>query len=295
MYDYGNARVAALRSRLLDPAAVRKLSDAESAGAFLAVLERLEDWHAITRETEALFPEPQAAIEAAIERHRSARLGALPSWHEGRARRLVEALVMSLDRERVLAIIRRRSGGATAAEVGGSVFGGALLDAAALAVLARSATLSALIDGLVAPGLLSADQAHEITAGIEERRGLRWLEDRLTVELDEIREERASGRGADARLVRVLLAAERAEREAVARELADGGPAAAWLVERSSRLARLDGQARLGPRDPLGIGAVAGYVADLEAQAIRLRASLTRIVAAWSPEVVAPYAARTGG
>lgn len=295
MYDYGNARVAALRSRLLDTAAVRRLADADSAGAFLAVLERLEDWHGITRETEPLFPGPQAAIEAAIERHRSERLGALPTWYEGRTHRLVEALVTSLDRERVLAIIRRRSGGATAAEVGASVFGGALLDADAMAGLARSATLSALIDGLVAPGLLTVDQAREITAGIEDRRGLRWLEDRLTAAFDEARDDRATGRGADASLVREVLAAERAERDSVALALADGGPAAAWLAERASRLARLDDQAHLGPRDPLGIGAVAGYVAALEAQAIRLRASLTRIVAAWSPEVVAPYVARTGG
>jgi hypothetical protein len=295
MYDYGNARVAALRSRLLDPAAVRRLADADSTSAFLAALERSEDWRAVVRETEPLFTQPQAVVEAAIERHRSARLGALPRWYEGSARRLVEALVLPLDRERVLAIIRRRSGGATAAEVAASVIGGALLDAAALAGLARAATLSAVVDGLVAPGLLTVDQAHEITAGIEERRGLRWLEDRLTVELDLARESRASGRGADARFVRDVLAAECAEREAVADELADGGSAAAWLLERSSGLARLDSQAHLGARDSLGIGAVAGYVAALEAQAIRLRASLTRIVAAWSPDLLAPYAARTGG
>ena len=37
-----------------------------------------------------------------------------------------------------------------------------------------------------------------------------------------------------------------------------------------------------------------GYVSAIEAQAIRLRACLTRIVAGWGPEVMAPYLARTG-
>ena len=127
MYDYGNARVAALRGRLVDAAAFRKLADADSAGAFLAGLDRLDDWHAVVRETEALLGQPQAAIEAAIERHRSARLGGLVGWYEGKARRLVEALVLALDGERLLASIRRRSGGLTAAEVVAAVVGGALL------------------------------------------------------------------------------------------------------------------------------------------------------------------------
>lgn len=295
MYDYGNARVAALRSRLVDQPALRRLSDADSAAAFLAGLERLDDWHAVVRETEPLFGEPQAAIEAAIERHRSTRLGALPGWYEGSARRLVEALVLPLDGERVLSIVRRRSGGAAAAEVVASVIGGALLDTATLAGLARAASLSALVQELPATGLLSVDDAREVAVGIDERRGLRWLETRLTEALDRARDARSAGDGSDARLVRTLLAEERAEREAVARELAEAGPAAAWLAERTSRLTRLDRQARLGPRHPLGIGAVAGYVGALEAQAIRLRASLTRIVAAWSPDVVAPYLARQGG
>lgn len=294
MYDYGNARVAALRSRLLDATALRRLADADSAGAFLAGLERLEDWHVVVRETEPLFGEPQAAIEAAIQRHRGARLGALPGWYEGSARRLVEALVLPFDGERVLSIIRRRSGAAAAAEVAASVVGGALLDAATLAELARAASLSALVRALPATGLLSIEDGRELATGIEERRGLRWLETRLTEALDRARDARAIGGGSDARLVQRLLGDERAEREAIALELVEAGPAAAWLAERTSRLARLDRQARLGPRHPLGIGAVAGYVGALEAQAIRLRASLTRIVAAWSHDVAAPYLARTG-
>ena len=295
MYEYGNARVAALRGRLIDPPGFRKLADADSPGAFLAALERMDDWRPVLRETEPLFGEPQAAIEAAIERHRSARLGGLVGWYGGSARRLVEALVMPLDAERVMAVVRRRSGGASAAAVGTSVVGGALLGAAALGALARTATLSDLVAGLAATGLLSRSDTHRLAAGIEARRGQRWLEDRLTEAFDRARDERAAGGGQDARFVRAILAAERAERAMIAAELLDEGPGTAWLVERSTSLPRLDRQARQGPRDPLGIGAVAGYVSAVEAQAIRLRACLTRIVAGWGPEAIVPYLARTGG
>jgi hypothetical protein len=134
-----------------------------------------------------------------------------------------------------------------------------------------------------------------MVAGVDERRGLRWLEERLVAAVDRARDDRAAGPGANAATVRKLLAAERAERIATEAELAEAGPSAAWFAERSSRIARLDAVARRGPRDPLGIGAVAGYVAAVEVQAIRLRASLTAIVAGWSPEVVAPYLVGTRG
>ena len=43
----------------------------------------------------------------------------------------------------------------------------------------------------------------------------------------------------------------------------------------------------------LGIGAVIGYVAAVEAQAIRLRAMVARVRARWTAEDAAPYLART--
>jgi vacuolar-type H+-ATPase subunit C/Vma6 len=293
MYDYGNARVAVLRGRLLDASGFRQLGDADSPAAFLGALERLDDWRPVLRETEPLFGEPQAAIEAAIEHHRSARLGAIVPWYDGSARLLVEALVMSIDAERILAMIRRRAGGASASAVGRSVVAGAILDAASLGALARTPTLSGLVRGLASTGLLPRVETRAIIAGVEAHRGQRWLEDRLTAAFDVARGERAGGGGPDALHVRSVLEAERAERAIVARELLDAGPGTAWLVERAASLARLDRQASRGPRDPLGIGAVVGYVSAVEAQAIRLRAVLTRIVAGWGPEVVAPYLART--
>jgi len=100
---------------------------------------------------------------------------------------------------------------------------------------------------------------------------------------------RAQGRGGDAEAVRRLLEQEREEGEAVIVELSDEGPTVATLLERSSKLARLDALAALGRRDPRGIGTVAGYLAAVEVQAMRLRAAIARVRSAWTAEDAAPY------
>ena len=63
------------------------------------------------------------------------------------------------------------------------------------------------------------------------------------------------------------------------------------LPDLESTLARLDRLARLGRRDNLGIGAVAAYVAAVEAGSIRVRAVLTGLVAGWPADLVAEYLA----
>jgi hypothetical protein len=89
-----------------------------------------------------------------------------------------------------------------------------------------------------------------------------------------------------------LLELERDAREATMVELTEAGPTLATVLDRTTRLAALDTLSALGRRDPLGIGAVAGYVAAVEAQAIRVRAMIARVRARWSAEDAAPYLAR---
>ncbi len=289
MYDYGNARVAALRGRLLDPAALRRLAEADSAGAFLALLERSEDWRPILRQTEPLVIEPQGAVEASIERHRSARLGALVRFYPPPAQRLVEALVLPLDRERIVALVRRRLAGEPPEVIGATIVGGALLDAARLGALVRAPTLAALVRAIGRAGLIPTGEAIELGRRVEQGIGRAELEARLATAFEQGRIERAGGSDRNARAVRAILAREQAERRAVAAELTAGGPAAAALLERTLTLTRLDELARTGRRDPLGIGPVAGYVAAVEAQAIRLRASLARVVGGWGHDLVGLY------
>jgi vacuolar-type H+-ATPase subunit C/Vma6 len=295
MYDYGNARIGALRSRLFDAAALRRFADAGSPGAFVGLLERSDDWRPILRETAPLAPDPQAAVEASIERHRSARLGALPPMYPSPAHELVAALVVRLDHERILSIVRRRLAGETPDAIGATIVGGALLDAAALGAIARSPSLAALVHSLERAELIRRSDAASIAAAVRSGIGQRELEERLVGAFDSSRAAWVGGRGPDARAARAILARERRDRTAVHEELTTGGPSAAALVERILALARLDELAHAGRRDPLGIGSVAGYVASVEAQAIRLRASLARVVAGWGHDLVGAYLAPAGG
>jgi vacuolar-type H+-ATPase subunit C/Vma6 len=289
VYEYGNARVAACRSRLLGADDLRRLREAGSAPATLAVLARFDDWHAIVAEVAALASPPAAAIHAAIEAYRSRRLAALLGWYPPPIRKLVEALVMPLDVERLLAIVRRRRAGQSSDLVGASVAPGALLDAGAIGRLARATTLEALIEraadeGLLAPSDASAVADLATSGGAADR-----VEQAIVAATDRARLARASGRHGGAALVRRVMDDEVAVRIASVVGTREAGPAVAALGERDATLARLDGLARLGRRDPLGIGVVAGYAAAVEATAIRLRAVVAGAVAGWSPGLVGEY------
>lgn len=292
-YEYGNARIAAMRSRLLGHATVARLGESATPAAMLAQLERAEDWAPILRQVAPLGRDAVAALEAAIELHRSVRWAALPRMYEGDERLLVEALVMPLDAERVLAVLRRRRSGEPPNQIATTLVPGALLDARSLAQVARAPGPAAALRPLVGPGIVTRDDAARLASA--EMRGTRSadLESGLLAAIDRSRRARASGRGREARAVLELIEHEQGDREAVVLELTEAGPTMATILERSVVLARLDGLAVLGGRDPLGIGAVAGYLAAVHAQAIRLRAMVARVRARWSTQDANPYLART--
>ena len=289
MYEYGNARIAALRGRLLDGPSLRRLVEAGSAAELLVLLERAEDWRPILREVAPLAADPQSAFEVSVERHRSARLGALPRWYAPPARGLVEALVLPLDAQRVVALLRRRRAGETPEAVGATIVGGALLGTAQLGAVGRAPTFAEAVRQLARLGVVQADAVASLAELREVGRAWEPVEAGLMEAFDRARLARVAGRGGDAARVGAIIAAERADREAVAEELRGDGTSAAAHVERATTLARLDRLAAAGPRDPLGIGAVAGYVAAVEAQAIRLRAILARVAAGWSSQLVGTY------
>jgi vacuolar-type H+-ATPase subunit C/Vma6 len=284
MVDYGNARVAALRGRLLDDDALRHLAEAGSPSAMLVQLERFHDWRATLRELGPLATRPRSAIELAIERHRSERLGTLPRLYGPPQRGLVEALVMPLDLERALEVLRRRRLGEGSEAVAETVSRGALLDERAVAALARAPNAGQAVRLLGRLRLIARERASALARAIERDGEWKALETGLLDATDAARETRATGAGADAVLVRAIVGAERDDRAAVAAELAAEGAADAADLERQRTLARLDRVAAHAHRDPLGIGAVAGYVAAIEAQAIRLRAVLARVADGWSRE-----------
>jgi hypothetical protein len=106
---------------------------------------------------------------------------------------------------------------------------------------------------------------------------------------DRARDQRARGPGTEAARVRQALEREGSDRAAVSRELHENGPVAASLADRALALARFDDLARDARRDPLGIGAVLGYIGAVEAQAVRLRAVLARVRSGWSSEMLGVY------
>jgi hypothetical protein len=295
MIDYGNARVAAMRSRLLSGADLRGLGEAGSPAALAGLLERHDDWWPVLRAVAPIGADPVAVVEAAIERHRSARLGALPRFYEPARRGLVAALVASLDLERVVALVRRRRVGATLDELGTTLIAGALLGQSELGLLARAPSLAELARALARFGLVDRTDLAGLVAAADPARPPERFEAAIADAVDRARDRWVAGRGRDAAVVRSVLSDERRVRVAASAELLATGAASAALLERGATLARLDALARTGRRDPLGIGPVVGYAAAVDAGAIRLRAILARVTGGWSEQLVGSYLGLGGG
>jgi len=294
MYEYGNARIAALRQRLLDPGRLRQLAESRSTRDLVDQLRLEEDWRQFfsTRE-----PSSSAAMEdlyEVIARHRASRLGVLRRWYEPPARPLVEALVLPLDIEAVTVVLRRRLGGESPEAIGRSVTPGGVLDAAGLAEVARAPSLPSALRLLGLLALTSRSAAERLGALCESGASWETVEAALVDACERARDERAAGRGDDAEQVRALLSAERSRGRAVLAELLDHGIDSAAVLERRGRLAELRDLARRARRDPLGIGVVAGYVAAVESQAIALRAIVASVGAGWGRDRAAAYLAGGG-
>lgn len=290
-YDYGNARIAAMRGRLFDRAAIMRLGESATASVMVAQLERAADWAPIMRRVAPLGTDATVALETAVEYHRSARLGALPRYYDGHHCRFVEALVLPLDAERAVALLRRRRAGEAAEAIASTAVPGALLDASAVAAMARAPGPAAALRPLVDRSIVSRSDAVSIAAAQTRGVASAKVESMLQAAVDRARWERVEVRGSEAAALRRLFEQEGTARKTFVLELAESGPTLATVLERTTRLARLDALSALGRRDPLGVGAVAGYVAAVEAQAIRLRAMIARVRARWTVEDVAPYMA----
>ncbi len=277
-WDYGNARVGALRSRLLTDVQLRRLGDAGSPEAVVSFLASHDDWRAFVAPSTG---EPQGAesggrllLDDAVEHHRSARLGMLLRWYEPPARSLVEAVVMPLDLERVLALLRRRRRTATGeGRPGGRIVPGALLSTRALDQLASAATDADMLRDLGRFGVIARRDALALAGRASGATPPEDLEARLCDAWTRARRARAPGDGDQDVLLRQEIDREEADRATVRAALASGGADEAWRAERRvvlDRRARLNRRAR---RDPLGIAPLLGYRAALELQAFQLRAA----------------------
>ncbi len=349
-WDYGNARVAALRSRLLDAAALRRLGDAESTAAFLSLLAAFDDWRPFLAPVPGIEGEPGTGgergarrgardfdpgarlrharmLDGAIERHRSTRLSALLRWYVPPVRQLVEAVVMPLDLERALSMLRLRRAGqepwptspgegtppgtATPRGTGalpragtpdgdGTFAGdavlrgippGALLDAGRLVLLSRATGEGGPFRELARLEVIGSGDAARLARDAERGTPPEQLEASLHEAWDRAREARAQDAGEDGRLVLDEIGRERSDRLAVRDMLRSAGLDDAARLERHLALGRMARLGRRARREPLGVAPVVGYRAALEHQALQLRAAMARPAAAWDVDRAASFVA----
>ncbi|HEX8959103.1 MAG TPA: V-type ATPase subunit [Solirubrobacterales bacterium] len=176
VYEYGNARLRAMRSRLLDRSTLESLVARRDLGHLASTLEAgayTSDFESARAEVGDLAQDPVAAIDLAL-RHHLARTGrGVLSYYDGRARDLVGLLLGRRDLENLLAAIRGRTATAEAPDVSRLFVLGGELSADWLAEIVRSGQVEGLRlvgDWLCVPaqGLVSADDARrgEVEAAV---------------------------------------------------------------------------------------------------------------------------------
>jgi len=159
-WDYGNARIRALRSRLFDRHRYRDLLRARNIEALLGALSATP-----------YRPDVEAALARSPDLHRfdevlrihGARvLHALPGWYEAEARRGVERLLARWDWRNLRTILQALARRVPAPEIEPLLVPAGSLDRAALNTLARQTYVAAAVDlmrawGLPTRGLLGDD------------------------------------------------------------------------------------------------------------------------------------------
>ncbi|MHC4954118.1 MAG: V-type ATPase subunit [Planctomycetota bacterium] len=159
-WDYGNARIRALRSRLFDRHAYRELLRARNIEALLGALSatayRPDVEAALARNPDLLRFDEVLRIHGARVMH------ALPAWYAGEARRGVERLLARWDWRNLRTILQALARRVPAADIEPLLVPAGSLDRAALDALARQDDVVAAVDlmrawGLPTRGLLGDD------------------------------------------------------------------------------------------------------------------------------------------
>jgi vacuolar-type H+-ATPase subunit C/Vma6 len=160
-YEYGNARVRALRAGVLSPRALEALLERDEAGLLRALLAT------------PLRPEVEAAaarlplerrLDAALRDHLARTCRLVRGFYEGEARLAVEHALAARDEEDLLAVLRGQVRHASAEEILAATVGAGGLDEAALRTLAREPGARAAIDRIVAWDLPFRDVGRALLA-----------------------------------------------------------------------------------------------------------------------------------
>lgn len=205
-FAYINARVRAMRSRLLDPGRMEELLGVPTFDAFLAGLNNTP----YARELQEALARYRGlqAVDAALARNFSATTQKIRKFGDGKPKALIEALLLRWDLSNLRAVLRGKHTGRSEEEIMASVMPAGLLTEVALRELARqpdvpavAGTLEALEHPFAVPlaeGLRDYLEGHDLL-GLEMQVGRYYAEHVLGV---------ARGGGHNETILRELVQAE---------------------------------------------------------------------------------------
>lgn len=214
-YEYANARIRALRSRLLRARELEALAALSSPGELAAALARTDYGPDLERARQGLGG--VAMLDEAVRRNLSRRLRGLLGFFEAerrgsaspsQPRMLVGILLARYELQNLVAALRGKAAGASAQEVLATLLPAGELGEERLAALAEAADVAACVDLAGRWGLPWAPALAAALPASRADRCLPRLELALRRAFLEWAEARLRGGGPNARLVRQALALE---------------------------------------------------------------------------------------
>lgn len=205
-FPYINARVRAMRSRLLDPGRMEEFLTLPTLEAFVQALNTTPYGHEV-QEALTRFPALQA-VDAALARHFYQTTAKILSFADGKARQLIEVVLLRWDLANLRVILRGKHAGSRSEELAANLIPAGSLSDAPLRELAGQPDVPAVVGALNALNHPFAVPLQEGMAEYLETKDLFALELRLErfYALHGLRV--AKGAGGGGAVVRSLLEAE---------------------------------------------------------------------------------------
>ncbi len=147
-FPYINARVRAMRSRLLDAGRLEELLALPTVEAFIQALNTTPYGHEV-QEALARYPALQA-VDAALARHFYRTTRRILDFADGRPRQLIEIVLLRWDLANLRLILRGKHGGARAEDLAINLIPAGSLNEAALRELAEQPDVPGVVGALSA-------------------------------------------------------------------------------------------------------------------------------------------------
>jgi V/A-type H+-transporting ATPase subunit C len=147
-FPYVNARIKAMRARLLDAGRLEELLVSPTLDAFIQALNSTPYGHDVQ---EALTQHaPLQAVDVALARHFSRTTAKILSFADGKARALIEVILLRWDLANLRVILRAKHAGMAAGEVAANLIPAGMLNDPELRELAGQPDVPAVVGALSA-------------------------------------------------------------------------------------------------------------------------------------------------